>query len=65
MVSFLPRAVLESMPAPFASPLLATAHVPVDCLCSWAWHQPVKALARKYSNGNCPSRHRDAWVVPR
>ena len=51
-------------PAPFEQPLLASTHVPADCLCSWAWHGPAKALARKYVNGNCPSRHRDTWVVP-
>ena len=49
---------------PFAFPLLACTHVPADCVCSWSWLARARALARKYTNSSCPSRHSGASLVP-
>jgi hypothetical protein len=49
---------------PFAAPLLACTHVPEGCQCCWAWLARAGALARKYKNESCNSRHDGAWLVP-
>jgi hypothetical protein len=49
---------------PFEHPLLACTHIPGGCTCTWAWYGPARALARKFVNSSCGSRHYGAWVSP-